>query len=98
MAGADYVANSGVLEFVPGQASATFTVAILNDDVAEGAETISVALTDPLPNRGRWEKAILGTPNMATLTVIDDESVNEPAGSVDTSPLTPAPGPTTLSM
>ena len=52
--------------------------------MVEGAETISVALTDPLPNRGRWEKAILGTPNMATLTVIDDESVNEPAGSLDT--------------
>ena len=84
VAGADYLANSGVLEFVPGQTSATFAVAILNDDVVEGAETISVALTDPLPNRGRWEKAILGTPNMATITVIDDESVNEPAGSVDT--------------
>ena len=83
-AGADYLPNNGVLEFVPGQTSATFTVAILDDDVAEGPETISVALTDPLPNRGRWEKAILGTPNMATLTVIDDESVNEPAGSVDT--------------
>ncbi len=83
-AGADYLANAGVLEFAPGQTSATFTVAILDDDVAEGSETISVALTDPLPNRGRWEKAILGTPNMATLTVIDDESVNEPAGSVDT--------------
>ncbi|HJN89164.1 MAG TPA: Calx-beta domain-containing protein, partial [Verrucomicrobiota bacterium] len=75
---------TGVLEFAPGQASSTFVVAILNDDVVEGAETISVALTNPQPVRGRWEKAILGTPNMATLTVIDDESVNEPAGSVDT--------------
>ena len=84
VAGSDYLPNAGVLEFVPGQTSATFTVAILDDDMAEGPETISVALTDPLPNRGRWEKAILGTPNMATLTVIDDESVNEPAGSVDT--------------
>ncbi|MDP7281434.1 MAG: Calx-beta domain-containing protein, partial [Candidatus Poribacteria bacterium] len=80
----DFVAASGVLEFAPGQTSATFELGILNDELAEGAETISLALVDPQPVRGRWEKALLGTPNMATLTVIDDETVNQPAGSVDT--------------
>ena len=84
IAGEDFVPSSGVLEFAPGQTSAFFELGILDDELAEGAETISLALDDPQPVRGRWEKAALGTPNMATLTVIDDETVNEPAGSVDT--------------
>ena len=40
-------------------------------------------LSDAKPVRNKNERAILGSPNMATLTIIDNENLNEPAGAID---------------
>jgi uncharacterized delta-60 repeat protein len=83
-AAVDFVPERGTLEFMPGQLNATFVIPVIDDDLPEGPETINLILSNPKPVREDGERAILGTPNMATLTVLDDETVNEPAGSIDT--------------
>src|SRR5262249_17374066 len=45
-AGDDYTAVSGTLTFTPGQTSKTFSVPIVNDDVAEGDEEFEVLLSN----------------------------------------------------
>ena len=46
-ADADYVAADGRLTFAPGQTEATIAVAVFNDALDEGDETVAVALSDP---------------------------------------------------
>ncbi len=46
-AGSDYAATNGLLVFATNEVSKTFTVAILDDAVAENAETFSVRLSSP---------------------------------------------------
>lgn len=87
-AGADYTTASGTLNWADGDtASKTFTVPILDDNLAEGDETVNVTLTSPTNG------ATLGTA-AAVLTITDFEpgtisvaggaaiSVNEAAGTV----------------
>lgn len=63
-AGSDYSAASGTLSFAPGAAlTQTVTVPILNDALAEGAETFSLNLTAP-------SGATLGTSTSLT-TLVD---------------------------
>ena len=45
VAGSDYTANSGTINFAAGQATATITVRTINDTVYEGAETFTLRLT-----------------------------------------------------
>ena len=45
-AGSDYTAASGTLTFAPGETTKTFTVAITNDTVFEGAENFTVNLSN----------------------------------------------------
>ncbi len=66
-AGSDYTATSGTLNFAAGQASATFTVAIADDTVLEGGETVNLTLTNATGG------ATLGTPATAILTVLDND-------------------------
>src|SRR2546428_6323301 len=47
-AGADYIAQSGVLTFQPKERSKTIVVPILGDQVTEGAETFFVNLSSPV--------------------------------------------------
>jgi uncharacterized repeat protein (TIGR01451 family)/CSLREA domain-containing protein len=63
---ADYAATSGTLTFAPGVTSQTFTVAIVNDALAEPDETINLTLTAPTA-------ATLGTQSAATLTIVDND-------------------------
>jgi Calx-beta domain len=66
--GADYtVEGPGTLTFGPGQMSRTFTVSIVNDSIAEGPETVELALSSPSSG------ATLGTPKVATLTINDND-------------------------
>ncbi len=66
--GADYTALSNVtLSFAHGQASKTFTVAILNDALVEGAEPFNLTLSTP---SGR---STLGKQSKAVVYVLDDE-------------------------
>ena len=46
-AGADYVAQSGVLRFAPGEVQKTVSVPVLNDAHDEGSETLTLALSRP---------------------------------------------------
>ena len=46
-AGADYVAQSGVLRFAPGEMRKTVSVPVLNDAHDEGSETLTLALSRP---------------------------------------------------
>jgi len=66
-AGSDYTATSDTLTFAPDVTSQTFTVPILDDALEEGSETIVLTLSNPT-------NAIIGTPGVATLTIVDDES------------------------
>jgi hypothetical protein len=66
--GADYTALSNVtLSFAHGQATKTFTVAILNDAIIEGAEPFNLTLSTP---SGR---STLGKQSKAVVYVLDDE-------------------------
>lgn len=65
-ADSDYNATSGMLTIPAGETLATFSVPIMNDQLAEGDETVAVTLSDP---RG----AALAAPSSATLTIVDDD-------------------------
>jgi hypothetical protein len=64
--GIDYESTSGTLTFDPGGVtSQSFSVTILQDTDVEGGETINLTLI-PV-------NAQLGTPSIATLTIVDDD-------------------------
>jgi Calx-beta domain/Metallo-peptidase family M12B Reprolysin-like len=67
-AGSDYGATSGTLQFNPGETTKSFTVPILNDAVAEPAETFTVTLSSPSGG------AQAGTTMSTTVTVVDNDS------------------------
>jgi subtilisin-like proprotein convertase family protein len=65
---ADYTATSGQLCWANGNiAPKTFTVPIVNDTLAESAESLNLTLSNPTGG------AVIGSPNPATLTILDDE-------------------------
>lgn len=67
-AGSDYTAVNGTLSFAPTQTTLTFSVPITDDNLAnEGDETVILTLSNST-------NAALGTPNPATLTIVDNDS------------------------
>lgn len=76
--GSDYVGNPTVaVVFMAGETQKTFQVSIVDDGILEAEETITLTLNQEV-------NASLGIPSTATLTIVDDESLNRPAGSDDT--------------
>ncbi len=73
----DYQDASGTLTFGVGELSKTFLIPIQDDDVPDKEKTVLLKLSNPV-------KATLGNITNATLTLIDNESVNIPAGSLET--------------
>ncbi len=71
-AGSDYSEASGTLTFAPGQLSRAITIPIAKDGDSEDLETFTVALSNPTGG------ATLGSPNVATVGIID----SEPAGVI----------------
>ena len=66
MVGADFSTASGVLTFAPGETRKTFGIAILDDLLVEGNETVQLVLSNPsVP-------AILGQA-AATLTILEND-------------------------
>ena len=65
-AGSDYTATAGPLTFAPGVTSRTFSVPILPDALDEDDETVLLTLSNP-------GNATLGSPNPASLTLVDDD-------------------------
>jgi hypothetical protein len=67
-AGEDYLPTSGTLTFADGEGgSQSFAVPIVDDEVSEDAETVSLSLSDPTGG------ASLGQPSSAVLTIGDNE-------------------------
>ncbi|MFM2345421.1 MAG: hypothetical protein RL654_174, partial [Pseudomonadota bacterium] len=93
LAGADYVAQNGILTFAPGETTKTITVTILDDTVYEGPESFLVNLSSPTNSvilDGSGTATIkddgTGTVNPkpdGTPTIPDDDrpkiSINDPA-------------------
>jgi uncharacterized repeat protein (TIGR01451 family) len=77
----DYIASAGTLTFAAGETVKTFTIPINDDLTVEGNETINVSLTNP--SAGNF----LGSPNIATVTIVDNDIVTSspPQLSLDTS-------------
>ncbi|MHB8524153.1 MAG: Calx-beta domain-containing protein [Limisphaerales bacterium] len=67
-AGVKYLAQSGTLSFAAGDAAQTFSIPILNENTAEGNETVNLTLSNPTAG------GALGNRNTAVLVIIDDES------------------------
>ena len=65
----DYATTLGTLTFAAGEASKTFSIPIINDSYADGNETFSVVLSNPTG-------ASLGSPATATVTIINNDTVN----------------------
>ncbi|MGQ0603426.1 MAG: Calx-beta domain-containing protein, partial [Anaerolineales bacterium] len=85
-AGSDYTASNGTLTFPAGTTTRTFNIDINDNGQYEGNETVNLTLSAPV-------SATLGSPNPATLTIVENDpapvislgagpSVNEEAGTV----------------
>ena len=68
IAGSDYVAAAGTLNFNPGETSKTFSLQILDDSLDENDEKVIIRLSNPTNN------AQLGEPSVAALSITDDDS------------------------
>lgn len=65
---ADFIPTVYEVEFTPGESNQTFFVPILDDELFEGDETVSLTLVNPGPDTE------LGALSAATLLIIDDEA------------------------
>lgn len=72
IAGSDYTSTAGTLTFAAGVPTKTFSVVLAADNLVEGNETVNLSLSSPTG-------ATLGSPNTATLTIVDVTT-----GQVDT--------------
>jgi hypothetical protein len=72
----DYTTAIGRLSFFPGENARSFNVFVTDDAFAEGNETVNLVLSNPRNG------AVLGSPNSAVLTIINDAS-NSPANPLD---------------
>ncbi|HEX7151416.1 MAG TPA: IPTL-CTERM sorting domain-containing protein [Thermoanaerobaculia bacterium] len=79
----DYEPGGGTLTFAPGVTSQTVNVTILDDAFSESSETFHLELANPSGG------AVLGTPSLMTVTILDNEtapSVSVAGGSSGESP------------
>jgi uncharacterized delta-60 repeat protein/uncharacterized repeat protein (TIGR01451 family) len=83
--GFEYTPTNGVLTFGPGEISRSFAVPIIDNTFTNATRFVGLILSNATP------AASLGFPQVALLNIIDDETVNEPAGSPDTA-LDPSAG------
>jgi len=67
LAGVDYKAVGGTLTFGAGVMSRKFTVPIINNTIVDGNRTLNLTLSAP------GGGALLGTPAVAVLTIVDDD-------------------------
>jgi TolB protein len=74
---ADYAAHFGRLTFSPGETSKTFIVFVTDDVFVEVDQTLTATLSNP-------SAAVLGGLNTATLTIVDNDTVQLSLNPVDT--------------
>jgi uncharacterized repeat protein (TIGR01451 family) len=65
----DYLTTAGTLNFGAGETFKTFSVPLVDDLYAEGNESIKLSLSNPTGG------AFLGSPNITTLTIVDNDTV-----------------------
>ncbi|HEY0078253.1 MAG TPA: M12 family metallo-peptidase [Pyrinomonadaceae bacterium] len=65
----DYVTSIGTLSFAPLETSKTITIPLIDDSYAEGNESLTVTLSNPLGTT-------LGSPLATVVNILDNESVN----------------------
>ncbi len=68
VSGMDYVNTSTTLDFAPGEVSRTFTITVLNDQLADGDEFLNITLSSPTAGVG------LGPIPSARLHILDDDT------------------------
>src|SRR5262249_3517459 len=66
IAGQDYTAAAGTLNFAPGEISKSAAVAIINDNIDEAGEDFSLTLSNAVG-------AVLVDPKTATIFIFDDD-------------------------
>ena len=69
--GSRYLNAAGRLTFSPGQTSKTFTVLVLDTDVAEGNQTLDLLLSNPVG-------AGFNSPGRAVLNIVDNDTLLTP--------------------
>ncbi|MBA2527967.1 MAG: PD40 domain-containing protein [Pyrinomonadaceae bacterium] len=74
---ADYAAKFGTLRFNPGETSKSFIVFITDDVFVENDETLTATLSNP-------SAAVLGNFNTATLTIVDNDTVQSNLNPIST--------------
>jgi uncharacterized delta-60 repeat protein/uncharacterized repeat protein (TIGR01451 family) len=85
-AGANYQSVRGTLTFGEGEASKTFVVPILDDGVLTGDKVFNVGISNAVVVAlGTNSPSVLGQQSSATVTIVDRELSNTPAGSLDRS-------------
>jgi hypothetical protein len=72
----DYATTIGTAQFAAGETSKTIFIPVVNDGYAEGSETFSIALSNPVG-------ATLGSFQTANVTIQDNETANA-ANPIDT--------------
>jgi len=72
IAGSDYTAVSGVLSFADGEVVKSISLPILDDAVYEGDETLELQL------QNATNGATVGTPALATITIVENEAPPPP--------------------
>ncbi|TWU59486.1 Serine-aspartate repeat-containing protein F precursor [Rubripirellula tenax] len=81
LAGMDYTATTGTLNFLAGETSKVINVPINNDTAAESNETFTLTLSNP------GGGATLGTAVVSTITITDNDTAQTP-GVLSISPAT----------
>jgi hypothetical protein len=72
----DYTTTIGTLKFAAGENFKTIVVPLTDDNYAEGNENFSISLTNAAG-------AVLGSPNVATVTITDNETTTQPQNPID---------------
>ena len=67
----DFATVVGTLSFAAGETTKTLSIPIIDDSIAEGPETFQIALSNP-------SGATLSTPAIATITILDNDTPNQP--------------------
>ena len=67
----DYEFTIGTVQFLAGETSKTFSIAIIDDSYAEGTENFTVSLNNP-------SGATLGSQSTATVMIVDNETTTGP--------------------
>jgi hypothetical protein len=65
----DYLTSSGTLHFGAGETFKTFPISLVDDVYVEGSETVKLSLSNPTGG------VFLGSPSIATLTIVDNDTI-----------------------